>query len=328
MMLLLALLSLLLVGAQPAAMEREGYFSADDDTRLFYRIEGAGPETLVVVHGGPGNSMESIRLDMAPLAQGRRVIYYDQRGNGRSDLVDGAADLAVERHVADLEALRRHFGLEQMTLLGNSWGGLLVSAYAAAHPDRVERLVLDAPAPPTLTELDGLNDEFERRARLRLNDAERSRLEFVARPDHWAQATDPVAHCREFARGILLLYRDDPQRELVIRGDLCAGPPEAVRRQLAVNRAIWRSLADFDLRPAVRRVNVPVLLITGESEAVPLSGLRRWGASYPDARLVIVPRAGHLVHLEQPDIFFPVVEQFLRGEWPAQAVPGGNQRER
>src|SRR5687768_18224266 len=79
--------------------------------------------------------MESIRLDMEPLARGRRVIYYDQRGNGRSQLVESDEGLALERHIADLEALRRHFRLERMTLLGNSWGGLLISAYAAAYPE-------------------------------------------------------------------------------------------------------------------------------------------------------------------------------------------------
>src|SRR5688572_16977239 len=79
MKLLIALLSLTLGAAQPAPAPNEGFVSSDDGTRLFYRVEGEGAQTLVVVHGGPGNSMESVRLDLAPLATGRRVIYYDQR---------------------------------------------------------------------------------------------------------------------------------------------------------------------------------------------------------------------------------------------------------
>ena len=58
----------------------EGYISTPDNVRIFYKIVGSGPETLVMAHGGPGNSLESIRADMEPLAKGRRVIYYDQRG--------------------------------------------------------------------------------------------------------------------------------------------------------------------------------------------------------------------------------------------------------
>ncbi len=321
MKILIALVSLVLVAAQPAPAPapNQGFIASDDGARLFYRIEGAGAQTLVVVHGGPGNSMESIRPDLAPLARGRRVIYYDQRGGGRSQLFDRAQDLAIDRHVADLDALRRHFGLERMTLLGNSWGGLLVSAYAAAHPDRVERLVLDAPAPPTQPDLARLGEEFDRRARTRFGDAERRRAARAFDRETWRQADDPLPVCREFAHAVLQLYRHDMQRELAFRGDLCAGPVDAVRRQQAVNHMIWQSLPDYDLRPSVRRVTVPVLVITGESDAIPLSGVDGWASSYPEARRLIVRGAGHFVHFEQPQIFFPAVEAFLAGRWPEGA---------
>src|SRR5215207_4333902 len=126
----------------------EGYIVTPDKVKLFYKIEGTGTETLVVVHGGPGNSLESIRADFMPLAKGRRVIYYDQRGQGRSEIIKEGNKLGYQNHVADLEAVRQHFKLDKITLLGNSWGGLLVSLYAVVHPDKVERIVLHSPAPP------------------------------------------------------------------------------------------------------------------------------------------------------------------------------------
>jgi proline iminopeptidase len=318
---LIFLLSLALGAAQPATTQpaNEGYITGADGARLFYRIEGSGPETLVVVHGGPGNSLESIRLDLAPLAARRRVIYYDQRGGGRSQLFDRAQDLAIDRHVADLEALRGHFGLERMTLFGNSWGGLLVSAYAAAHPDRVERLVLDAPAPPTQVEAVEMAEEFARRAQTRFGDAERRRVHMVFDPEVWLRAEDPMTVCHDFARAVLQLYRHDMEREPRFRGDLCAGPLDSVRRQQSVNQMIWQSLPNYDLRPAVRAVTVPVLVITGESDAIPLSGVANWAANYRQARRLIVPGAGHFVHVEQPQIFFPAVEAFLAGRWPEGA---------
>jgi proline iminopeptidase len=317
---LLILFALLVGAAQPAPAEREGYLAGDDGTRLFYRIEGAGPQTLVVVHGGPANSMESIRLDMEPLARGRRVIYYDQRGNGRSQLVESDEGLALERHIADLEALRRHFGLERLTLLGNSWGGLLISAYAAAHPDRIERLVLDSPAPPTQAQLEALGEEFARRARVRFTPEQRERIARDVQAEIWLAADDPVRICREVMTSFLILYQHDPGAELPLRGDVCSGPPEAVRRQRAVNAAIYRSMPDFDLRPAVRRVTAPVLVVYGESDAIPREGAEDWAANFGDARLLVIPGAGHLVHGEQPGLFFPAVEAFLAGRWPEGAV--------
>ena len=324
---LLILISLLVGAAQPtaaaaqpatAAAEREGYLAGDDGTKLFYRIEGAGPQTLVVVHGGPAVSMESIRLDMEPLARGRRVIYYDQRGSGRSQLVQGDERLALERHIADLEALRRHFRLERMTLLGNSWGGLLISAYAAAHPDRIDRLVLDAPGPPTLALRDALHDEFDRRSRVRFTPEQRERIGRGLQA--WLAADDPVKNCGEVAMAFLTLYQHDPGAELPIRGDVCAGPPEAVRRQLAVSAAIYRSMGDFDFRPAVRRVTAPVLVIYGESDAIPREGAEEWAANFGDARLLVIPGTGHLAHIERPGLFFPAVERFLGGGWPDGAA--------
>ena len=321
----LLVVALMLGLAGPASSQtREGYIAADDGARLYYRIEGSGPQTLVVVHGGPGNSLESVRPDFERLARGRTVIYYDQRGNGRSDLIEDEPRLAIDRHIADLEALRRHFRLEKMVLLGNSWGGLLASAYAAAHPDRIERLILDASAPPSQPQLVELGETIARRARQRLTDEERRRLDYVAQPQNWMSDADPLQVCRDFMHSIFRTYTFDPERLPAYRGDVCAGPIEAVRRQQLVNNAIWRSLGAFDLRPEVRHVTAPVLVIHGIADAIPVEGARDWAASYPNARLLLAPRSGHLIHLEQPDLFFEAVEAFLGGEWPEGAERSAN----
>ncbi len=320
MRVLLLLLALLCAAPALAAdPPREGFVAADDGTRLYYRIEGSGPETLVVVHGGPGFSLESVRADLAPLAAHRRVIYYDQRGNGRSSLIDDPAALAIPRHIADLEAIRRHFGLQKMALLGNSWGGLLISAYAAAHPDRVERLILHAAASPTLDLMREMNGRVAARAAERLSAAELRRFGEIFQTRAWLSAPDPVAVCTAFGRFILRIYVFDPAATLPFRGNLCFGPPEVVRRSLWVNEAILRSFGDFDLRPEVRRVAAPVLVIHGAADVVPLAGARDWAASYPDARLLLMRRSGHLVHVEEPAVFFAAVEDFLAGRWPEEA---------
>lgn len=313
--------ALVLVLAGPAAGQtNEGFVTADDGARLFYLVEGSGPETLVVVHGGPGFSLESIRADFAPLAAHRRVIYYDQRGNGRSSLIDDPDKLAVAYHIADLEAIRRHFGLERMSLLGNSWGGLLISAYAAAHPDRVERLILDSPAPPTAALHRLMATRMSERAEQRFSEAEQ---DHVRDNVDWLAAEDPIAACGVFANFILRLYVFDSAVPLRLRGNLCSGPPEVVRRSLWVNQTIWRSFGEFDLRPEMRRVSAPALVIHGIADVVPPEGAREWAASFPDARLLMMQRSGHLIQVEEPDAFFAAIEAFLAGRWPdaAEAVP-------
>ena len=120
-----------------AARAQEGYILTPDKVKIFYKIVGQGTQTVVMVHGGPGNSLESIRADLVPMEKGRRLIYYDQRGQGSSELITDGSKLGYRSHVADLEALREHFKLEKMTLFGNSWGGLIASLYAVEHHDRI-----------------------------------------------------------------------------------------------------------------------------------------------------------------------------------------------
>src|SRR5919205_1207105 len=162
--------------------QQEGYIQTADGVRLFYKIVGSGTQTLVVVHGGPGNTMQSILPDLEPLAKNRRIIYYDQRGNGRSDLLKGSDKLTISKHVEDLEAVRAYFKLDKMALLGNSWGGLLIAYYAVAHPDRVERMILHSPAEPTKAFAIEAVEEIQQRVDQRYDAAQRKRFGVVADP--------------------------------------------------------------------------------------------------------------------------------------------------
>ncbi len=316
---LLLLLLLQAAGARPAAQPREGYVVTADGVRLFYRVVGEGPETLVAVHGGPGNSFESILADLEPLAKGRRVIYYDQRGNGRSDLITDPARLAVSKHVEDLEAVRAYFKLDRMTLLGNSWGGLLVGYYAAAHPGRVARMVLHCPAAPTRALAVEMVEEIQSRIDQRYTPAERKRFAFVADTQNWLKAEDPRPLCREFYQTLLAVYLSKPEAWKRFKGDVCAGPAAAVRRQQVVNQQINNSLGDWNLTSAVGAVKAPVLVVHGEDDVIPYESSEAWARAYPEARLLLVKDAGHVPQIEQPEVFFAAVETFLRGDWPAAA---------
>ena len=297
----------------------EGYIVTPDEVRIFYKIVGAGSETLVAVHGGPANSLESIRADLEPLAKGRRVIYYDQRGQGRSELITDGKKLGYEHHVADLEALREHFKLEKVTLLGNSWGGLLISLYAVAYPDRVERMVLHSPAAPIKGFLDDMEDEISRRASRLYKPEKLERMRFTLRPESWLKASDPVAMCREALTAVLRVYTYSQTLDARFKGDVCAGPPESVRLQRTVNAHVWRSLGDFNLMPKLGVVKAPVLVIHGVADVIPLKSSEFWAFGYPNARLFLIEKAGHIPQAETPDIFFPAVETFLKGTFPAEA---------
>ena len=297
----------------------EGYILTPDKVRIFYKIVGSGTETVVMVHGGPGNSLESIRADLVRLEKGRRLIYYDQRGQGRSEVITDEKKLGYENHVADLEAVRQHFKLEKMSLYGNSWGGLLISLYAVAHPDRIERMVLGNPAAPMHEFMTDQRDEIARRTEVMYTQKQRERLKFAEKSANWLKAKDVLAVCKEFFIDILKTYTYSRTMDIGFKGDLCAGPKESVRQWRAVNYALWRSLGDFNLLPKLGVVTAPVLVIHGVADVLPVRGSEFWASGYPNARLLLIEKAGHISHVERADVFFPAVETFLKGNFPAEA---------
>jgi proline iminopeptidase len=111
--------------------------------RLSVRDSGGDGEPIVFLSGGPG--MPDYLEEIAELVPGRRVVTYDQRGTGGSRVTDG--DYSTEAHVADLEQLREHLGVEQLHLFGHSWGGMLAQLYATAHLSSVASLFLCSPTP-------------------------------------------------------------------------------------------------------------------------------------------------------------------------------------
>lgn len=299
---------------------REGYIRTPDGIRIFYRIVGSGTETLVAVHGGPGNTMESILPDLEPLAKNRRIIYYDQRGNGHSDLLKDADKLSISKHVEDLEAVRAFFKLDKLTLLGNSWGGLLITYYAVAHPDKVERMILHSPAEPTKAFAVEAVEEVQQRIDQRYDAAQRKRFSIVANPQTWVKASDPPAICREFFRLLLPVYVAKPESVKLLKGDVCAGADEAVRYQQLVNTQIMSSLGDWNLLPLLGIVKAPVLIIHGAADPIPVESSEAWARGLSNARLLVIKGAGHIPQIEQPEIFFGAVDTFLKGSFVPDAT--------
>ena len=133
-------------GASSDALPAREAYVQIGDARLFTRVVGSGPP-VIVLHGGPDFDHTYLLPELDRLAQHARLIYYDQRGRGRS--ADGVRpeDVTLASEMSDLDGLRRSIGVESVGLIGHSWGGLLAMEYAARHPDRVTRLILLNTAP-------------------------------------------------------------------------------------------------------------------------------------------------------------------------------------
>ena len=308
-------ISLSPVWAQSA---EEGYFTGSDGNRLFYRKLGAGQPALVYLHGGPIN-MNDGGYEIDRLGRGRTLIVIDQRSGGRSELVQDKERLAFPRFVDDVEALRMHFGLHKMVLAGQSFGAWVAASYAARHPDRVERLMFWSPGPPT-----GAFAAAREAAMNRfLGEADTRRAAELWTRMATAPDSDVVPLCREWIRITFRFYLSDPAALSRMRGDYCAGTPAAIRHQNRAMDIVDAWFKDFDIRPELRTLRIPTLVMEGAETRVPLDATEEWSRVMPDARLLLLPRSGHQTWLEGGDAFFEAVEQFLAGKWPPTAWPVG-----
>ena len=306
-----ALLSLAIVGmrmqafAQPAS--KEGFVDAGAGVRLFYRLVGSNRDTLVVLHGGPGFSMEYFAADLEPLAARHALLFYDQRGAGRSTLVSDSAGLDAQRFADDLEAVRKHFKIERLTLMGHSWGAAVAAVYAIRYPSRVGRLLLVGPIPMTRAQfatvparLDARRDSALRRR------LEEYRLKRAANPGD-------AAICREYYLAWFPPHFADARNLSTSRGDFCAGTPEALANKAnSVDRFTMASLGDWDWRQALGKVAAPALVVHGTMDGIPPETGREWAKALPNGRFLLLEGSGHFPYLEVPDAFFKAVEGFLQ----------------
>lgn len=303
-----------LAAAQKRPAVREGYITATDSARLFYRVMGQRGDTIIAIHGGPGGDLESIANDFAPLAERHVVIFYDQRGAGRSELPRDTTRLVARRQIADLDEVRRHFGVQRVTLVAHSYGPLLAASYALAHPSAVRAMVFFGPVPPRRGDFwqrfaASMNQRLDAAARARAADASRR----LADPN-----ADTRQACRDYWAVGMRPRLAEPERTLpLVKSDLCASDPAGIRYGFTItNRVVMASYGDWDLRARLRHLDVPTLVVHGEQESIPMDLVQEWMTSLPHARLVRVPKAAHFTYAERPELVWPEVERFLAEKHP------------
>lgn len=268
--------------------------------RLFERRTGAGPET-VVLHGGPGAHHDYLLPGFDRLAVDRTLVYYDQRGGGRS-AVEREVPLGWREQVADLEALRQLWGRERLTLAGYSWGGLLALLYAIEHPGRVDRLALVSPAPAWRS----ARDQFERRLAARNSAPEVIAAKAAVQAGGLRELDAAGYRQRMFEFSVAGYFHDWRQARNLT-------PFRITGR---TQQAVWESLGDFDLRPRLAGLGIPSLVVHGEDDPIPIETAATT-AELLGAPLVRLADCGHVPYVEQPERFVAALDPFLPAERPA-----------
>ncbi len=297
--------------ARGVAPTREGFIPVTNGGRLYYRTVGLGHDTVVVLHGGPGLHSRYLHGAFDTLAQDRVFIYYDQRGRGRSEPGADPTALTAEQDVADLDTLRRFFGLSRLKLAAHHWGAALAVLYAKRYPERVSSLLLVSPSFPSADLLFLAATEPNDRA---------ATAAFLAATAAGRDTADPRGFCARFW-GFMFVPSEVTEPPLVrrLRREMCDAPPAALRAGPRVNVIIPNSLRGLTLRDTIVAVSVPALVLQGTGDSASTKGARQWALWLPDARVMMLPPPALFPWLGDATRFRDAARTFLEGDWPAAA---------
>jgi len=263
-------------------------FAPVHGAELYCREVGEG-RPLVVIHGGPDFDHTYLLPDMDRLAASRRLVYYDQRGRGRSRGELRPEDIHIDRYVDDLNGVRKHLGVESIDILGHSWGALVAMHYALRHPNRTAHMVLLNSAPASHADLLLMREERLRRCAAH-EEQLREILPGFARGD-----PEAVARYYRIDFGTTFKRQEDLARlNLAWTGNaIKAG--RLIESHLAQG-LIWSE--GYTLLPALAAVRTPTLVIHGDFDFIPVECAGRIAEAIPGARLEVLRDSGHFSYID------------------------------
>lgn len=267
--------------------------------KIWCATTGRGPG-IVLAHGGPGMS-DNLGPVASMLDDLVTVHRFDQRACGRS--TGEGAGQTVASAVADLEVLRQHWGYEKWIVGGHSWGAALALFYALAHPDRTSAvLYISGPGVTSSVVKPVARSRMER-----LSPDEQT--EFISVQAR-AGAGDAVA-----ARRLSHLYWRTDFSDVSKVPDFDVSPMFTHPRNTAAADALGNSaherLTDSHLVDEVRELTIPVLVLHGRDDPLPLEGASALSELLPRAKLVTIEGVGHALWMEDADTTRRALREFV-----------------
>jgi proline iminopeptidase len=278
---------------------------------LYCREVGQGTP-MIVLHGGPDFDISYLLPELDRLSDKFHLIYYDQRGRGRSADDVKPEDVSLESEMADLDQVRAYFHLEKVALLGHSWGTVLALEYALRHPDRVSRLVLMDPAPASAADINRFRKERVEKWPV-LMELRKAIAATKAYKEAYPEAV--IAYYRVHFKPALARSEDYEKLILRMQARFIVQGREGILKSRAVEDRLvngtWASPNGYDLHPQLKALNIPALVITGDHDFFRFAA-EHIAQAIPGARLVTLKDCGHFPYLECPVPLREQIDAFFR----------------
>lgn len=303
--------------------DNEGYWETDDGISLYHFHEGQGKKVLFL-HGGPGIPVIKPPTALTLLEEDLEIWYYHQRGCGYSTLpVDKFSSpnflenmrslfekLGLDRQLADIDAIRMELGEEKLILVGHSFGGFLATLYAARYPEKVEKLVLIAPANILKLPIQGggLYDTVEKYL------ADSPLLpDFKEYMSGMFQYNNifmrDEAWLRDQANAFIFFWQE--ANRIAGRNTKMPSPVWELTGGWMPNAIYFEQGASYDLRSELDSITVPALILYGDQELLPPESVSDYVNGIDDSTLEVIPGGGHFVFEDNPEETAAYIRNFL-----------------
>jgi proline iminopeptidase len=305
----------LLIGSTAAAESKRSTTPRENripvgNAELYSREIGHGT-AIIILHGGPDFDHSYLLPELDRLSDSYRLIYYDQRGRGRS--ADGVKpeDVTLQSDIADIEKVRQYYHLDSVVLLGHSWGTVLALEYALRYPGHVSHLILMNPGPASTDDYKQLRQDWlEKRAA----DLERRKAISDTAPYKEADPGAVVAYYRiHFKPG---LARSEDYGKLISRMQSAfvqQGKEGILKARAVESRLMTETWAapEYNLLPRLKSLRIPTLVITGDHEFIPAATAEHISQAIPNARMAMLKGCGHFTYMECPAAVHEQIDTFF-----------------
>ena len=289
--------------ARAAAQQNPGEEKVGrDGTDLYYTVVGGSGDYVLVLSGGPGEEVHSMKGVADELGKQYRCIMLEQRGTGRSKLTKyDASTINLTAYMEDIEALRKQMHIDKLIIVGNSWGMMLALAYGGTYTDHIRAILAIGSGPITSDYLTVFVDN----QKTRLSPCEMEVIQYWSEPSRHAANFERA----EFERFRALAPAYFYDRKKAIDFEMEVTPGEFNPR---VTAAFIKAEPRFDLRPQLKRITAPVLLLQGRQDLAGEANISEAHLLIKNSTLKFIDKCGHIPWLEQPEETWKIVNEFLR----------------
>ena len=276
-------------------VEREGI-------ELYYTVVGDSGDYVLVLSGGPGEEVHSMKGVADELGKQYRCIMLEQRGTGRSKLTKyDASTINLNAYIEDIEAVRKHMQIDKLIVVGNSWGMMLALVYGGTYADHVRAILAIGSGPITSDYLTVFVDN----QKMRLSPCETEVIEYWSEPSRHTANFERAEFERIRATAPAYFY----DRKKAIEFEMELTPGEFNPR---VTPALIKADPRFDLRPQLKHITAPVLLLQGRQDLAGDANISEAHLLIRNSTLKFIDKCGHLPWLEQSAETWKIVNEFLR----------------